>query len=125
MVFFVLNWCLLVVALGISSVMTNKLGMGFHIQANDFTDIVKLFWAVALFSVLNMTVGRIIKLILLPVSCLTFGLSSLIVNALMLEIINTLSFGIKLDNFFAAIMGAFFITLSHYLMKNTAKMALR
>jgi len=40
--------------------------------------------AVAILAVLNLTVRPILKLLSLPITCLTFGLFTLIINALMM-----------------------------------------
>jgi putative membrane protein len=43
-------------------------------------------FAVAILAVLNLTIRPIIKLLTLPITCLTFGLFALVINALMMFI---------------------------------------
>lgn len=43
-------------------------------------------FAVAILAVLNLTIRPIIKLLTLPITCLTFGLFALVINALMMLI---------------------------------------
>lgn len=125
MVFFFINWCLLVATLGLSSALSQHFGIGFYLQTSSVNESIKLFCAAALISLLNATLGRILKLMFLPISCLTFGLSSLFINALILEIVNYLKLGIRLENFVAALVGATFIAIIHPSLKKTVKLILR
>jgi putative membrane protein len=49
--------------------------------------------AVAILAVLNLTVRPILKLLSLPITCLTFGLFTLVINALMMYLTGELVTG--------------------------------
>lgn len=60
--------------------------------------------AVLILSVLNLTVKPILKLLALPVSCLTFGLFTLVINALMMLLTSELVIGFTVGGFWNALL---------------------
>lgn len=62
--------------------------------------------AVAVLSLLNLTVKPILKLFTLPITCLTFGLFALIVNALMMYLTASLVNGFHVGRFLNAIIAS-------------------
>ena len=62
--------------------------------------------AVAILSLLNLTVGPLIKLLALPITCLTFGLFTLVINALMMLLTSQLVVGFHVGNFVNAILAS-------------------
>jgi putative membrane protein len=60
--------------------------------------------AVLILSVLNLTVRPILKLLAMPVSCLTFGLFSLVINALMMLLTSELVDGFDVGGFWNAVL---------------------
>ena len=60
--------------------------------------------AVLILSVLNVTVRPILKLLALPISCLTFGLFALIINGAMLLVTDNLVNGFELGGLKNAII---------------------
>lgn len=58
----------------------------------------KLLLGVLVLSFLNATLGRLLKLLTLPLSCLTLGLFSLVVNAAVLWIAASLELGFKITD---------------------------
>lgn len=75
-----LRWLLNAAALFGIAYLAPQLGIlpGFHV---DFSSALV---AVLVLSLLNMTIRPILKLLTLPLTCLTFGLFSLVINALMM-----------------------------------------
>lgn len=55
--------------------------------------------AALLLSVLNLTVRPILKLFALPITCLTFGLFTLVINALMMLLTGELVTGFRVGGF--------------------------
>ena len=57
-------------------------------------------WVSALFGVVNAIVGTILRVLTLPLNLLTFGLFSVVVNAILLSITDALSSHLTIDDFF-------------------------
>ncbi len=88
-----LRWILLALSVAAASVVTQALDLGFRADVHGIEDFIKLLVGVAILSFLNATLGKIIKLITLPLSCITLGLFSLAVNAAILMVAASLNFG--------------------------------
>lgn len=58
------------------------------------------FWVAALFGIVNALIGTIVRIITLPLTLLTLGLSAIVVNAAMLELVDALSSHLEIDSFF-------------------------
>jgi putative membrane protein len=71
---------------------------GFYVEG--FTAAVV---AVAILALLNMTVRPILKLLTLPITCLTFGLFTLVINAVMMMITANLVPGFRVGSLWNAI----------------------
>lgn len=111
-----LRWIVLAVSVAAASYVSHVLQLGFevtflaHPSAQSF---VLLLLGVAVLSFLNATVGRILKLLTLPLSCITLGLFSLVVNAIVLEVAASLNLGFSINNKggFSAFIAAFVASL--------------
>ena len=102
-----LRWIVLVISLLVAAALTNMLLPGkFDAKVDSASDALKLMLGVAVLCLLNATLGNILKLLTLPLNCLTLGLVSLIVNALMLLVVGNLNFGFHIDGFLAAFVGS-------------------
>jgi putative membrane protein len=62
--------------------------------------------AALVIGLVNATLGTIIKLLTLPIGCLTLGISSLIVNALMFWLAANFVSGFHVNGFIAALLGS-------------------
>jgi putative membrane protein len=72
-------------------------------------------WLAVLFSVINLVVGTILRLISLPLIVLTLGLFLLVVNAAVLALTAALSSDLAIDSFGAAILGGLLIAVFSWL----------
>lgn len=70
----------------------------------------QVFIGAAVLALVNGTLGKILKFMTIPFNCLTLGLVSLVINALMLMIVGALGFGFKVDGFLAAFFGSILIS---------------
>jgi putative membrane protein len=75
----------------------------------------KLLIGVAVLSFLNATLGKILKIITIPLSCITLGLFSLVINAVVLWVAASLQLGFKITDsgiqaFFAAFVASLLIS---------------
>jgi len=90
-----LRWIILGVAVLVASYVCQAMGLGFEAHAKDTGGLIQLMIGVAILALLNATLGSILKLLTLPLSCLTLGLFSLVVNAVVLMIAASLKFGFR------------------------------
>lgn len=57
-------------------------------------------WVSALFGIVNLFIGTILRILTFPLLLLTFGLFSVIVNAILLEITDAITDNLTIDEFF-------------------------
>jgi len=110
-----LRWILLALSVVVASAITQLFGLGFKTELHHAPDFFLLLIGVALLAIINATLGRLLKLLTLPLNCLTLGLFSLVVNACMLLLVASLNFGFTitgapLSRFFAAFVGSLLIS---------------
>lgn len=74
-----------------------------------------LVWLAILFSVVNLVVGPLLRLLSLPLIVLTLGLFLLVVNACLFAIVAALSSHLDIDGFGSAVLGALIITVFSWL----------
>lgn len=70
-----------------------------------------LLWIAFLFSLVNLIVGTILRLLSLPLIVLTLGLFLLVINAALLAITAGLSSHLDVDDFWSALLGGLLIAL--------------
>ncbi len=74
-------------------------------------------WVSALFGIVNAIIGTILRILTLPLTLLTLGLFSVIVNALLLQITDGLSSHFTIDEFFwTAIWAAIILSLASMIL---------
>ncbi|MFZ5827562.1 MAG: phage holin family protein [Bacillota bacterium] len=72
---------------------------GFHVENFEAAAV-----AAVILAVLNLTVRPILNLLALPITCLTFGLFTLVVNAGMMLLTSRLVNGFSVDGFWTALI---------------------
>jgi len=75
-----------------------------------------LLWIAIIFSVVNVVLGPILRLISLPFVLLTLGLFLLVVNAALLAVTAGLSSHLDINNFGSAVLGGLLILFGIYLL---------
>ena len=69
-------------------------------------------WIALLFGVINAIIGTFLRIITLPLTILTLGLFSIVVNAILLNITDAISDDLTIDHFFwTAIWGAIILAV--------------
>ena len=69
-------------------------------------------WVSLLFGIVNAVIGTFLRIITFPLTVLTFGLFSILVNALLLQITDAISDHFTMDDFFwTAIWGAIIMAI--------------
>lgn len=74
-----------------------------------------LLWVALIFSVVNLILGPLFKLLSLPFIIVTLGLFLLVVNAVLLEITAALTSHLDIENFWSALLCGFLIALFSWL----------
>ncbi len=111
-----LRLILRVVVLAVIIGIVAKIVPGIHVYGGFGT----LLWIAILFSLVNLILGPLLKLLSLPLIVLTLGLFLLVINATLLAITAGLSSKLDIDNFGSAVFGGFLIALFSWI----AEMAL-
>jgi putative membrane protein len=113
-----LRWIVLAASVFAASLVSQALKLGFEVDvtsksgAFSLDGALKLLIGVAILSFLNATLGRILKFITIPLSCITLGLFSLVINAVILWIAASLNLGFKItDSGLKAFLAAFVASL--------------
>ena len=74
--------------------------------------VVDYLWLALLFGIVNALIGTILRILTLPLTILTLGLFSIVVNALVLVITDNLSGSLSIDAFFwTAIWAALLLSI--------------
>ena|SRR4051794_28001868 len=68
-------------------------------------------WIALIFSLVNLILGPLFRLLSLPLIVLTLGLFLLVVNAALLAITAALSSHLAVDNFWSALLGGLLIAI--------------
>lgn len=106
------RWALLAVSVVVASFICDAIALDFHVlPLNDAGNIGKLLVGVAVLSLLNATLGKALKLVTLPLSCLTLGAFSLVVNAIVLYVAATLKLGFYVNGGVGGFVGCFVASL--------------
>jgi len=112
---FLLRWILLAVSVAAAATLTQMLGLAFKARVDSAEGVLQLFLGVAILALLNATLGKILKFLTVPLNCLTLGLVSLVVNALMLWLAAGFHIGFEIDGdvfsqFLAAFVGSLLVS---------------
>ena len=74
-------------------------------------------WVSLLFGIVNAVIGTFLRIITFPLTVLTFGLFSILVNALLLQITDALSDHFTIDEFWwTAIWGAIIMAIVSFVI---------
>lgn len=108
------RWVILVVAVIFAAWLTGLMGLGFQADTENWPN---LFLGAAVLAIFNATIGTILRILTLPLTCLTFGLFGLVVNGLVLIIAASLNLGFTFttqgtSKFFAAIIASAIISFT-------------
>ena len=102
-----LRWILLAFSVFAASMVSQAIGLGFKVLYQEANDLIPLMIGVAVLAFLNATLGKVLKVLTLPLSCLTLGLFSLVVNAVVLMVAASLKLGFEItDTGFKALLAA-------------------
>lgn len=95
------------VVLALIMMLVTAVVSGIHVHGGFGTYL----WVAVLFSLVNLIIGPILRLLSLPFVILTLGLFLLVVNAALLAITAGLSSKLDVDSFGAAVLGGLIIAV--------------
>ena len=102
-----LRWIIGAVSLYLNVMAAQGLG----INGLALKDAVAAFIAIAVLTLVNAFVRPILGLIAAPINCLTLGLFSFILNALMFWLVGALDLGLVVKGFIPALFGSVVLSL--------------
>ena len=105
---FLVGWLVLAVAIGIAVAVVP----GVNVDGGVLTYL----WIAALFAIVNILLGPILRLLTAPVIILTLGLFAIVVNAVLFAITAWLSSKLSVDNFGDALLAAIVIGVVSWLL---------
>ena len=79
------------------------------------------FWVALLFSLINVTIGSLLKILTLPAVLLTMGLFITVINAAMLELTARWSSALTINNFWSALFAGIIISIVSGFLNRTVK----
>ncbi|MFH5821610.1 phage holin family protein [Georgenia sp. AZ-5] len=95
-------------------------GVTLPAEASTGEKLLELAVVALVFTLVNMVVRPIVKLLSLPLYILTLGLFSLVVNALMLMLTGWITqlteWGLYVDGFWTAVLGGIIIAIASWLL---------
>jgi len=103
---FIIKWSLLVAALILAASVTSLFMKGFTVSELSVASFFKMVLGVMAVSVLNATLGKILKFLTIPLNCMTLGLFSVLINAAMFMLAGSLGLGFSVDGFLPALVGS-------------------
>lgn len=114
-----LRWILLAASVIAASFVCQAFKLGFEVSVlsdkstNRAKDFIVLLVGVAILGFLNATIGRVLKFLTLPLSCITLGLFSLVINAIVLLAAASFDLGFRINEkgTFSAFIAAFVASL--------------
>lgn len=110
-----LYWLLSAVSLVVSAFAANAIG--FDVQV-DTESPLKVLLGTAVLGLVNVTLGTVLKLLTAPLACLSFGLTIIIINALLFWLAGTWEIGYRVGDFWAALVGSLLMGLVLGLFKS-------
>jgi len=111
-----IRWVILAVSVILASLITQALKLGFETHIDGVGSFFQLLVGVAILAFANATLGKLLKLLTLPLNCLSFGLFSVVINAVVLIVVANLKMGFTftekgtLAGLFAAIVASVLIS---------------
>jgi putative membrane protein len=108
-----LRWAVLALSFWITTLIVS----GIQIKSGAWN----FFWVAALFGIINMVLGSLLKLLTLPAVILSFGLFIFVINAAMLMLTDRWSETVTIDSFGSALLGSLIISVLSGLINKIVK----
>lgn len=111
------RWLILAASVLLTSFIAKAVHLGFEAHVDGVGSFLQLMVGVAVLAFANATLGRFLKVLTLPLTCMTFGLFSLVINAVVLILVAKLELGFRfresgiLSSLWAAIVASVLISV--------------
>jgi putative membrane protein len=113
-----IRWLVLAVAIGVTAALLPK------VEVNGGG--LSLIWIALVFSLVNVLLGTVLRLLALPLTVITFGLFALVVNAVLVVVTDWLTDDLTVHGFFPALFAAILIsvisTLLNFVLRPRGRM---
>lgn len=86
-------------------------GIGISVAGFYTALVVAVLWGI-----INLTVGPVLKLLALPITIITFGLFSFVINALLFWLLATFVKGFMVSGFIPALLGSVVLSAVSYVV---------
>lgn len=96
-----LRWVIGAASLYITAVLAHLIGVGIELNG-----ILAAFIAIVLLSIVNALIKPLVVILTLPITCLTLGLFTVVINVLMFWLAGSISDGFVVRGFGAALFGS-------------------
>lgn len=104
---FALRWIIMVLAMVVASLLTNIVfANGITLKLDSVPSALGLFVGVGILALVNATIGSLLKLLFIPLNCMTLGLASLVINALLFWWVGSLGWGFHVNGFLPSLVGS-------------------
>jgi putative membrane protein len=100
----------------VSLVLVSRFVSGIH-----FADFVSAILAAVIIGLVNLLVKPLIVLFTLPITILTFGLFTFVINAFVFQIASRVTPGFTIDSFWAALIGSLVYAILNSLLHKIAR----
>ena len=91
--------------------LTVLLGQALQLDIGLKRNVVNVFLVVLALALVNAFIRPIVKLVTLPLNCLTLGLLGFVINALMFWLVSALDIGLHVGGFLPALFGSVVMSL--------------
>lgn len=85
------------------------------ISSDEYSPIITLVLVAAVFGLVNATLGRVVRIVSIPLYIVTLGLFGLIVNGIMISVVAWLSdlagFGLRVEGFWWGVLAALVMSI--------------
>ncbi len=105
-----LRWIILVVAIFAAAHMVSAILPNGMRVSEGVAGAAMLFIGAAVLAIVNATLGKLLKILTLPLSCMTLGLFALVINAALFYAVGTLGLGFEVRSFLAALLGSILVS---------------
>ena len=106
-----LRWLIGAAALFVTVKIGEALNLGLAFQTQGASSFMSSLIFVLVLTLVNAFIRPIVSFFTAPLNCLTFGLFSFVINALMFWLVGYFNLGLKVEGFIPALFGSIILSL--------------
>ncbi len=109
----IVRWVVIAIAFGITAWLLDGMDVSGGVTG--------ALWVALIFGIVNAVIGTVLRIITLPLTVLTLGLFSIVVNAILLSLVDAITSDLTIDSFFwttiwAALILAFTVVIVDFVL---------